>query len=307
MIENLVFGPGAIYGYCLIGAVKYLEEYNHLKNIKSVMGISVGSFLALFVALKFKYNQMKHFIMNVNLTGIIDYNNNFMDIIENYGYDDGKKLLRVTKIIVKNVLNNENATLQDLYNYSNIELCIVGSNISKSKGVIFNYKTYPDMPIYKAILISCCIPLIYKPVTFEGDIYVDGALNSCSSDYYKDQKKTLRIMIDDYTQENGEFSNFYEYLLILISYPLRKMRIDSCNGNTIYIVIQNFRDRFMDTELTDDDKLNLIEQGYQNLKDKFIDFENFVKSKKIYVDNSTQTDFLNDNQNDNDNNKQKEN
>ena len=103
-------------------------------------------------------------------------------------------------------------------------------------------------------------------------------------------------MIDDYTQENGEFSNFYEYLLILISYPLRKMRIDSCNGNTIYIVIQNFRDRFMDTELTYDDKLNLIEQGYQNLKDKFINFQNFVKSEKIYVDNSTQTDSLNDNQ-----------
>lgn len=299
MIENLVFGPGAIYGYCLIGSIKYLEENNLLENIKSVMGISVGSFIALFVALKFKYNEMKQFIMNVNLTGIIDYDNNFMDIIENYGYDDGKKLLRVTKIIIKNVLKNENATLRDLFNFSNIELCIVGSNISKGKEVIFNYKTFPNMPIYKAILISSCIPLIYKPIKFENDIYVDGGLNSCSSDYYEDQTKTLRIMIDDYTQENGKFNNFYEYLLILLCYPLRKMRVDSCNGNTIYIVIENFRDRFMDTDLTNNDKIELMRQGYQNLKDKFINFENFIENKKIYVDNSTQTDFLNDNKKEN--------
>ena len=296
MIENLIFGPGAIYGYSLLGAVKYLEENNQLKNIKSVMGISVGSFLALFIALKFTFKEMQQFIMNVNLTGIIDYNNNFMDIIENYGYDDGKKLLRVTKIIVKNVLNNENATLQDLYNYSKIELCIVGSNISKGKEVIFNYKDYPNMPIYKAILISCCIPLVYKPITFEGDVYVDGGLNSCSSDYYKDQTKTLRIMIDDYTQENGEFNNFYEYFLILLCYPLRKSREDSCNGNTIYIVIEEFRDRFMDTEITKEDKLKLIKQGYKNLKEKFVNFESFIKNKKNYVDNSTQTDLLNENQ-----------
>jgi len=296
MIENLVFGPGAVYGYCLFGSVKYLEENNHLRNIKSVMGISVGSFTALFVALKFNYKQMKQFILNVDVTGVIDYNNNFMDIIENYGYDDGKKLLRVTKIIVKNVLKNENATLKDLYDYSKIELCIVGSNISKGKEVIFNYKTYPDMPIYKAIIISCCIPLIYKPITFEGDIYVDGGLNSCSSNYYKDQTKTLRIMIDDYTQENGKFNNFYEYICILLCYPLRKSRVESCNGNTIYIIIEKFRDRFMDIELSENDKLDLIDQGYQNLKDKFINFENFVKSKKIFKDNSTQTEFLNNNQ-----------
>ena len=299
MIENLVFGPGAIYGYCLIGSIKYLEENNLLENIKSVMGISVGSFIALFLALKFKYNEMKQFIMNVNLTGIIDYDNNFMDIIENYGYDDGKKLLRVTKIIIKNVLKNENATLKDLFDFSNIELCIVGSNITKGKEVIFNYKTYPHMPIYKAILISSCIPLIYKPITFENDLYVDGGLNSCSTDYYQDQTKTLRIMIDDYTQENGKFNNFYEYLLILLCYPLRKMRVDSCNGNTIYIIIENFRDRFMDTDLTNNEKIELMRQGYQNLKDKFVNFENFIKNKKIYVDNSTQTDFLNDNKKEN--------
>ena len=48
------------------------------------------------------------------------------------------------------------------------------------------------MKIYEAIIISSSIPLVFKPYKFNVDLYVDGVLNSCSTNYYKDQKKNIK-------------------------------------------------------------------------------------------------------------------
>ena len=161
---------------------------NYLKDLKSIMGISAGSIIGIFMALKFSYNDIEKLMLKINISKIIDYENNFIDILDNYGYDDGKKFIRIIKIAIKNVLGNENATFKDLYEFSKIEFSVVGSNITNSTETIFNHLNHPDMKIYEAIIISSSIPLVFKPYKFNGDLYLDGGLNSCSTNYYKDQK-----------------------------------------------------------------------------------------------------------------------
>lgn len=298
MIENLILGPGGIYGCSILGAIKYLVKNNYLKDLKCIMGISAGSIIGIFMALKFSYNDIEKLMLKINISKIIDYDNNFMDILDNYGYDDGKKFIRIIKIAIKSVLGNENATFKELYEFSNLEFSVVGSNITNSKETIFNYKTFPDMKIFEAIIISSSIPLVFKPYKFNGDLYLDGGLNSCSTNYYSNQKKTLRLLINDFNDEQKSYNNIFEFLGSLIFYPLRNYRKEVCQGNTIYIKVVNFDNKFVDFGLSDDDKLELVRQGYQNMEDKFINFINFINEKKL-VDKSTQTDFDdNDNKND---------
>lgn len=290
MIENLILGPGGIYGCSIFGAIKYLYEKHYIDNLKSIMGISAGSIIGIFMALKFSYNDIEKLMLKINISKIIDYENNFIDILDNYGYDDGKKFIRIIKIAIKNVLGNENATFKDLYEFSKIEFSVVGSNITNSTETIFNHLNHPDMKIYEAIIISSSIPLVFKPYKFNGDLYLDGGLNSCSTNYYKDQKKTLRILIDDFVENKTDYNNIFDFLGSLIFYPLRNFKKEVCNGNTIYIKVINFDNKFADFGLSDDDKLELVRQGYKNMEEKFINFLNFVNEKK-FIDKSTQTDF----------------
>ena len=44
-IESLVIGGGGMNGLIFVGALKYLEEINILKNIKYYHGVSIGAIL----------------------------------------------------------------------------------------------------------------------------------------------------------------------------------------------------------------------------------------------------------------------
>lgn len=39
-----------------------------------------------------------------------------------------------------------------------------------------NYTSFPDLPICKAVLMSCAIPMLFTPALYDGKCYVDGGI-----------------------------------------------------------------------------------------------------------------------------------
>ena len=54
---------------------------------------------------------------------------------------------------------------------------IIGiTNITKDRVEYINHLNYPDMPIYLALRITCCIPILYEPILYKDCYYIDGGL-----------------------------------------------------------------------------------------------------------------------------------
>jgi NTE family protein len=83
-------------------------------------------------------------------------------------------------------LNVSDITFEELFKSTNKKLTIIGTNLSKSQEVIFNYKNTPNFSVISALRISMSVPIIFTPVKYEDDFYIDGGvvnnfpINHCS-------------------------------------------------------------------------------------------------------------------------------
>ncbi len=58
-IKNLVFSGGGVLGISYIGALKYLYENNHLKDLKRVAGTSAGAITACILSFNLSFQELE--------------------------------------------------------------------------------------------------------------------------------------------------------------------------------------------------------------------------------------------------------
>lgn len=268
MIENIVFSSGGIMGPGFIGAYKYICENDLHLNIKNLLGCSVGSLFALVIALDYSCKEIERIVLGLNWGKMVNKENNILDIIDNYGYDEGLFLIKLVKVLIKKKSNNSDLTFKEHYKLFKKKLIVVGCNVNENKEEYFNYRTEPDMKIWEAIRISCGIPLIFTPYKYKDNLYVDGGLNNpCPCNYFKDQSKTINFILESNTDERNECEDFKTYLANLIFYNLRNNKNKrKKKNNSITIIIEN-GDLNNGFDLSEETKKEFIEIGYNTTKE----------------------------------------
>lgn len=179
-INTLVFSGGGNYGIIYLGIIKYLENKNILKGIENYYGVSAGAICALSLSLDYSYEEVYNvFTRQLNYKKIlnIDFKNIFK-LTKQFGLNDGSEL----EIMIKNILEIKNInpyiTFKELYDLTKKELNIGATALLKNEFVLLNHKTYPNMPVWLGVRISCSIPYVFTPIIYEEDneIFVDGSL-----------------------------------------------------------------------------------------------------------------------------------
>lgn len=179
MIDTICIGSGGFKGISFISALNYLENQNYIniEKINKYTCVSVGSFIGILLVIGYKINEL------YDLLKILDYNRikpelNLDLMIDKFGFDNGDNFIEYVKILIGKKIDNPNISFLELYKLTKKEIYIATTNFSKNTEKIFNYKDTPDISICLALRMSISIPLIYTPVIFENDYYVDGALTN---------------------------------------------------------------------------------------------------------------------------------
>ena len=223
IITKLVISGGGINGIAILGGINELFKYNKKDNIKEILCVSVGSIIGLLIVLGYNSDELKNIFTEIKLNDFMDYK--VKRFIDNWGFDDGIMNKKLFKEILINKKYNPNITFIDLYNKTNIELIITGTNLTKGITEYFNYKTYPHMEVIDAIRISCSYPVIYTPVKYNNCLYVDGGvLEPYPIDYFEDLSGVLGFVIDYVIEEDKEINikTFDKYYLTLIKTIINK-------------------------------------------------------------------------------------
>lgn len=287
MIENLVFSGGGTKIYTFLGFLRYLNETEEhfSKNIKSVIGTSAGSFIALLICLNYSYNEIEKILINIKINKFKDIKaDNILNFFDNYGIDDGNYFNKIFKIVVKAKTGNEKITFKELYEFSDKKLVITAVCLNKFKSEYFSYETHPDMDIITAIMMSGCVPFFFKPILYQDCYYIDGALlNHYPICYFdKELDKTYGMLVSDILDDTTEINNIKDYILAVISCQfINSVRncYDKYKNNTIKLELN---ESFMDFEIEYNKKMELVERGYKYTK---IFFEN--KKEQIKQKNKT--------------------
>ena len=101
-ITTLIFGGGGVYGFLYLGLIKLLEEQGLLKQIQTVIGVSVGSMISLYLALGYTYPEIfKSVMYDIDLGRILEINaDNIFNILDQLGVNNGAYVEETIKNII---------------------------------------------------------------------------------------------------------------------------------------------------------------------------------------------------------------
>ena len=137
---------------------------------------------------------------------------------------------------------NKDITLKELYEKININLSLKTVNITKEKVCYINHINYPTIKIKDAICMSACVPLLFKPFNYNGELYVDGGIcGNYPNDYKLKSKKYLGFRIysnklNSKEEADNQINTIIDYLRVL--YNINGVQRKKKNKNIIDINIQ---------------------------------------------------------------------
>lgn len=260
-INKLVLSGGSSKGIAYIGVIKALEEFNFINNFKTFAGTSVGALFAFALVIGCNYDYLFKLINEINIDNLLQ-----LKTINDYGFDNGIKIINIVKKIMDDKNIKYDITFKELFKLNNKRLIINATNLSKKKIEYFDFKKSPDMNVLIALRMSISMPLIFSPIIYNGDYYIDGGLiDNLPYCCFKNKNKCLNI----YIETNININSFSNYLFALFDLISSTKNIDDLNLNIIKLNLSLVCTEF---NLNINDIKNIINCGY---KETFVWLNNF--------------------------------
>lgn len=154
---GLALGVGAAYGLCHIGILKTIEKEGIY--IDMVSGSSIGAFIAALWAAGYQAADIENIVREFKDTRLIFQ---LVDLtFPRLGFIKGHRL----SSFLKKYLGNR--TFYDL----KLPLKILASNIKTKESIIID-----KGPLVKAVMASCAMPGVFRPVRFKEELLLDGGI-----------------------------------------------------------------------------------------------------------------------------------
>lgn len=213
MYDTLLLCAGGGLGWTYLGAYEALLETKKITKLKTIAGISIGSIIAFLFQLDCKIDFLKELILNIKFPEIENCKDTFF-FLDNFGFDDGEKVILVLKSLIKELYDKDDITFKELYDITNINYIVQATNLNKHCLVSFSHETSPDLSIITAIRMSITIPFYYTPIKYNNDYYVDGGvLTSVPHIENLVKENVLTLHVKRVIQPEENYSSFIDYML----------------------------------------------------------------------------------------------
>jgi len=180
-IKHLVISGGAYYGFCIYGALRQLSYLNkfQIQNIETIYATSVGTMIGCMVALDYDWNTLDDYLIKRPWHQTFPVNlNSIFSAYTNCGVFDYKFINSVMHPILLGKNLDPDITLREFYDVTGIKMGFITTNAENISSKTLTHLSDPDLPLTNAIYYSCCLPILFKPATYKGDIYVDGGITN---------------------------------------------------------------------------------------------------------------------------------
>jgi predicted acylesterase/phospholipase RssA len=229
-IKHLVISSGGPAGHMMYSILRTLNLKGvwDPKNITSIYGSSIGSFVAIIIALRYEWEVMDDYLIKrpwekiytsssslsssggdqaandhstSSASSSLSEAKNKLDYVfklyKNHGLYGLKEFTEMLRPALQGKDIPVNITFQEFYERTGIELHFMVTELNKFQTIDFNHKTHPKQGLVEACYMSCCYPFGFTPVYRDGCCYIDGGIindypvNEC----IRDQKCDLREIL----------------------------------------------------------------------------------------------------------------
>lgn len=170
----LCLGQAGEYGYYSLGALIDLDLKGFLSEIKYIIGSYIGGMLGAFYGTGIKLDYVMTKLMKSEVLGINISDFSLINFAKNVAIGDINKLRQVLEEIF-NQKKGYIPTMKQTYLENHVEITLVTTRAYNTNPVCYiNHKTFPEMSIVDAIILSSNSPFKYQRMEYKGVEYISG-------------------------------------------------------------------------------------------------------------------------------------
>jgi len=273
-LDTLFLSGGGVNCIAFLGVFKYLFDKgivkHGFKDIKNIVCVSGSAFYVMPLLLGFSLDATLRICLEFDNEKLIDYDSfDLNNIFENFGLYDNDFFNHLCSVILERKGFSKEMTLKEMYDHTNVNWVLKTSNISKYSIEYINHISNPDLQIKDAIRMTTCVPLLFKPITYNNDLYVDGGLCGNFPIEYNRKLKSkdylgIHIKVKDKVEKIEDILTFINRLQMVPTSPY-----DSVNKNKkriIYIIVNELGTVF---KKTNEENMNILFNGYSSTEKYF--------------------------------------
>lgn len=259
----LILSGGGIRGIAHIGALKYLEEYKLLTNISVIAGTSVGTIIGFLLIIGYSPLDIFKIICDINCMDLFSYD------FFSFNYDENNiNNNKIYKLLIKLSIHKNidtNITFYELYVLTKKKFITTATCINNAEIYYFDYINTPNMSVLYSIVMSSCIPILYKPIKYKEKYFIDGAFidnypinlfNNCLNN-------CIGIFLTENYVSCDPIENIESYIFSIIKCMLSgHTKRSICGYEKCSIVIDTDNISSTSFDISYEQKLNLFNIGY---------------------------------------------
>lgn len=270
--NTLILSGGGVKGFGIIGTLQYLKHCDLLKEIKKIIGTSIGSIIGYLIILGYEPNEIiiqciqKNYFQKVErfqiLRGICGKGFLNFELFETILNDfTTQKLEKIP-------------TFQELYDYNPIHFQIVTYNYSKNREEILSKETTPDLSLFDALRMTSNIPFIFGHFQYKNEYYFDGFISSNFPIHLIKKEEDISLGIcclRNNWREDKEVKTWKVIwnLFILPFFQIQQLRNEPYLSHCDIISLSFDELSFLDFRLSNKEMLDMFSVGYSMAKDFF--------------------------------------
>lgn len=275
MFYNIALSGGGAYTLVFIGCLKYLEEAYMDISIKNYIGASAGAIFCLLMIIGYTSKEMEELAQDIIIEpNSIQYSfSNLMKVFKTYGIDNGDHIIQIIGKLLERKSFDKNTTFLDISKRTGKNLIIAVANITQQKIEYLSVDNYPEMSVITAVRMSTCIPILYEPVKYYDDLYVDSLIFNNFPIIFFDKFKIETLGLNVYSEKKTKANSFFEYMHMIfysVKQSLDKLNQTShpyvCNLPSIKNKSKMFDFYKMKVSLSQEFLKESIDVGYNKLK-----------------------------------------
>lgn len=171
----LVLSGGALKGFGILGAIKYIEEKYNMERLKCIVGTSIGSIIGYLLCIGYNPMEILHKTIENKLIEKICDGIDLNLIGSTQGLLQFDTILEELEIMTL-MKHNQTFTMSELFKTFGVELVCVTFNYSKNQMEILSKQHTPDLPCLRAIQMSSSVPFLFNKMIYNDMIYIDGGV-----------------------------------------------------------------------------------------------------------------------------------
>ncbi len=168
-------GQNSLY---VLGALKVLREteYWHHENIEEIYATSSGTLLGMIVLLNIDFELIKQYFVCRPWHQLIPGKRDFMYNLFGSGVLKRNMFSKVFEPLFKMCDMDIDITMIELYKRTKIKFNICATNLDEFSLEKISHESHPNIPVLDAMYMSSCIPVLFEPITYKNNYYIDGAI-----------------------------------------------------------------------------------------------------------------------------------